>query len=239
MPNEPLSLDQEIRLQELEESIEEGLKTFIEVGNALLEIRDSKLYRQMHSTFEEYCRERWSMTDRRARQLINSVQVIGNLKTGTIVPLPSSESVARPLTGLKPEEQRLAWEEAVKTAPNGKVTVKHVAKIIENRDMEPGEPVQTEVGTVTYNPHDDPDKHESGERLNWVIDQVDKAFCEFVVRLKKTVKPRDHWMALDPVINKVHILAAYVSLRTELIPFSEARAQFRKELKEKQRKQKR
>src|ERR1700747_640233 len=144
MPNEPLSLDQEIRLQELEESIEEGLKTFIEVGNALLEIRDAKLYRQMQSTFEECCRERWSMTDRRARQLIDSAEVIGNLKTGTIVPLPASESVTRPLTGLGPKDQRSAWEEAVKTAPNGKVTAKHVAKIIEN--MDPVEPVQTEVG---------------------------------------------------------------------------------------------
>ncbi len=36
------------------------VQTFYEVGNALLQIRDERLYRQTHSTFEEYCREKWS-----------------------------------------------------------------------------------------------------------------------------------------------------------------------------------
>jgi hypothetical protein len=31
----------------------------LEVGNAIREIRDSKLYKETHSTFEEYCWERW------------------------------------------------------------------------------------------------------------------------------------------------------------------------------------
>ena len=43
------------RLAELELVIERGLKTFVEVGAALLGIRDGRLYRETHATFEDYC----------------------------------------------------------------------------------------------------------------------------------------------------------------------------------------
>jgi hypothetical protein len=57
-------------LASLEEKIEQGLQTFVEVGLALMEIRDRKLYRDEHSTFKEYCKERWNFSDSRGRQLI-------------------------------------------------------------------------------------------------------------------------------------------------------------------------
>ena len=66
------------------------------------------------------------MTDRRARQLIDAAKVAINI--GTIVPV-SSESVARPLASLEPEQQRQVWQEAVDTAPEGKVTAAHVERI--------------------------------------------------------------------------------------------------------------
>ena len=48
-------------LTECEAVIERGLRTFVEVGEALLRIRDERLYRETHGTFEDYCRERWAM----------------------------------------------------------------------------------------------------------------------------------------------------------------------------------
>jgi VRR-NUC domain len=81
------------RLSELETVIERGLETFIEVGQALMEIRDGRLYRAEHGTFEGYCQERWGFTDRRARQLIDAAQI------GTMVPL-SNERQARELVPL-------------------------------------------------------------------------------------------------------------------------------------------
>ena len=95
--------------------------TFYEVDNALLEIRDKRLYRAMHKTFEEYCRERWGMSRRNANYLISSTEVIGNL--GTMGPnLPTSERVVRPLTSLPPEKQREAYQliEAGKVMDNGR-----------------------------------------------------------------------------------------------------------------------
>lgn len=47
---ESLVAAEESRLGELEIRIERGLKTFIEVGTALMEIRESRLYRAAHAT---------------------------------------------------------------------------------------------------------------------------------------------------------------------------------------------
>jgi hypothetical protein len=112
------------RLTELETTIENGLETFVEVGHALLEIRDSRLYRDTHDTFEGYCIERWSMSNRHANRLIQSAEVIGNL--GPIGPIPDSESVARPLAILEPDQQREAWQQALLDSDDGKPTAETV-----------------------------------------------------------------------------------------------------------------
>ena len=120
------------RLIGLETVIERGLHTFVDVGTALLEIRDSRLYRTAFDTFEDYCRERWEMTRNYANKMISAAEVAGNL--GTIVPiLPATESQARPLARLEPDEQRIVWQQAVDTAPNGKVTAAHVQSVVDER----------------------------------------------------------------------------------------------------------
>ena len=76
---EKLSGD-DTRLKELEEVIRRGLSKFLEVGEALLEIRNSKLYRQAgHATFEFYCHKRWGMSRFYAHRLIDSAEVVTNL----------------------------------------------------------------------------------------------------------------------------------------------------------------
>jgi hypothetical protein len=87
-------------LAECEEIIEKGLATFIEVGAALLQIRDERLYLETHKTFDDYCRERWDFTDRRARQLMTAAEV------GTIVPV-ANEAQARELVPLKGDEAEM------------------------------------------------------------------------------------------------------------------------------------
>lgn len=42
-----------------ERVIQDSLTTFWKVGRALAQIRDERLYRTTHGTFEDYCRERW------------------------------------------------------------------------------------------------------------------------------------------------------------------------------------
>ena len=106
-----LTVVEATELKQHESVIDRGLKTFAEVGNALLAIRDGRLYRQSHGTFEEYCKERWGMSRPRAYQLIDSAAVIENLST--MVDKPTTERQARPLTKLPPADQPEAWERAV------------------------------------------------------------------------------------------------------------------------------
>ncbi|HCG01430.1 MAG TPA: hypothetical protein DEV93_12905 [Chloroflexi bacterium] len=72
-------ISQQAMLASLEEKIEQGLQTFVEVGLALMEIRDRKLYRGEHSSFKEYCKERWNFGDSRARQLIAAAKLTQGL----------------------------------------------------------------------------------------------------------------------------------------------------------------
>ncbi len=119
-------------LERCEAVIEGGLQTFVEVGTALMAIRDKRLYRAEHGTFEEYCRERWDMTRQHANRLIQSAEIITNLEP--IGSKPEAESQARPLVHLDPPRQREAWSRAVETAPNGKVTAKHVESVVSEMD---------------------------------------------------------------------------------------------------------
>lgn len=100
---------EESRLVELETTIERGLVTFVEVGAALMEIRDNRLYTSEFATFEAYCQERWSWGRNYVNKQIAAAKVAGTL--GTIVP---NEAVARELASIdEPERVREVWTEAV------------------------------------------------------------------------------------------------------------------------------
>lgn len=128
-----LTVSEETKLREYEIAIERGVRTFVEVGCALAAIRDERLYRAEHGTFEEYCRERWGIERRQAYRLIDAAATVTNVSLGTQTEPPQHERQARPLTRLEPAEQIAAWQEAVDTAPNGKVTAAHVAEVVERR----------------------------------------------------------------------------------------------------------
>lgn len=116
-------------LRSHEQVIERGLGTFVEVGNALLAIRDGRLYRETHGTFEDYCRERWGMSKTHANRLIEAAEVSENVTPIGVI--PTSESQARPLARLEPPQQQEAWRRAVESAPNGKPTARHVEEAAE------------------------------------------------------------------------------------------------------------
>lgn len=127
------------RLTELETVIERGLQTFVEVGNALMEIRDNRLYLAEHDTFEGYCRDRWAMSKVHAYRLMDAAGVVGNLESNPMGYFPQNERQARPLAILPPDLQAEAWAAAVDTTSNGKPTAAHVQDIVDSysRPMKP------------------------------------------------------------------------------------------------------
>lgn len=120
-------MEESRRLVELERKIKTGLNTFVEVGEALLEIRDSKLYRIEHKTFEAYCRDKWQMSKQRANQLVAASCVVDAItKMTTNVVIPKTEAQVRPLGKLEPEDQPKAWAKAVELAGGEQPTAKQV-----------------------------------------------------------------------------------------------------------------
>jgi hypothetical protein len=127
--SEPLSLNEVQTLEHYEQIIAQGIKTFVQVGHALLTIREHHLYRARYSTFEEYCRQRWDLSRPRAYQLMDAAQVIDTVST--IVDIaPANEAQARPLTSLPPAQQVEVWREVVETAPPSGITAKHVQETV-------------------------------------------------------------------------------------------------------------
>ncbi|RCJ30475.1 hypothetical protein A6769_33360 [Nostoc punctiforme NIES-2108] len=148
----PELTEQEIRDRlHLERQVE---KAFYLAGKALIELRDRKLYRNTHKTFEEYCRERFGFERRYPYRLMESTVVVDNLmkmcpnrtQNDLVVDtsasdssegqvLPINEYQLRPLIGLEPEVQREAWQQAVEAAggkvPSGRVVKDVVQRIIE------------------------------------------------------------------------------------------------------------
>jgi hypothetical protein len=149
-----LSHDESSRLSTLEATIERGLTTFVEVGSALSEIRDQRLYRETHGTFESYCQERWGMSSRRANQLVSAAEVVSaisdNGNHGSQI-LPTTERQARPLAELPKPDRADAWQEAVESAPNGKPTAKTVKDVVDRklgREPKPDPPKTARVNGV-------------------------------------------------------------------------------------------
>ncbi|AUB41802.1 Site-specific DNA-cytosine methylase [Nostoc flagelliforme CCNUN1] len=58
-------------------------RAFFEAGKALAQLRDRRLYRSTHRTFEEYCRDRFGYTHRRVNYLIAGSVVFDNIVAGT------------------------------------------------------------------------------------------------------------------------------------------------------------
>lgn len=125
-----LNIQEQERLKNCELVIQTGLETFYQVGQALLEIQESKLYRQEFNTFDEYLQGRWNISKQRGYQLINSANVFDNLKKSTIVDFPTNESQTRYLAQLDSDLQGYVWGNIINTfeAVTGKIVEQEVKK---------------------------------------------------------------------------------------------------------------
>lgn len=124
-----LTEDEEQERHRLESKVE---KAFHEAGIALRELRDKRLYRSTHKTFEEYVKERFGYSRISAHYRIAAVDVIDNLLTIGEQILPTSERQVRDLASLTPGMQCQVWQEAVEQA-DGKIPSGRIVKDIVQR----------------------------------------------------------------------------------------------------------
>lgn len=114
----PLTPAEVEQLGRLEATVEKGATVFREVADALMGIRDGRLYRQDFPSFEAYCKARWAMSGSRARQMIAAAETIAAVESVTTVTLPN-ERQARELAPIRDNPEAIA---AVIEATGGKVT---------------------------------------------------------------------------------------------------------------------
>lgn len=108
-----LSTTEQQHLATLEHTIQAGLQTFRDTGAALAEIRDGRLYRATHATFDAYLEHRWGFTRQHAGRLIQAAEVAQVLEPVGYTPdterearTPEVRAAARIVAELEPEQQQ-------------------------------------------------------------------------------------------------------------------------------------
>ncbi len=103
------------RLGQLETIIAGKRQGFFELGKALNEIKQARLYRlALYDSFGAYVKARWDMGKSQAYRFINAYEIVNNLSPiGDKVPV--NESQVRPLAMLTPFEQRAIWQRFLDT----------------------------------------------------------------------------------------------------------------------------
>ena len=157
------------RLTDCEKVIAAGMATFVDVGTALAEIRDTRLYLATHKTFEAYCRDRWGMDRTYAHRTIEAAEVTKRLLS--MGNTPTNERQVRPLTALPAEQQVTAWKVATAKAAAAErpVTAKDVALAVRQitNPTPKEEPQQRKRGS-----------YEDWKRLRELVENIKAAAAE-------------------------------------------------------------
>ncbi|MCK5230312.1 MAG: DNA methylase [Desulfobulbaceae bacterium] len=104
----------ERRLTELENIIAANQRKFYQIGKALKQIRDERLFRDLlFDSFDAYVKDRWDMARSHAYRLIEASNIIENLSPIGDGILPENESQARVLAHLNKDDQRKIWREFI------------------------------------------------------------------------------------------------------------------------------
>lgn len=181
-------------LEQHEEIIESGVKSFIDVGRSLMAIRDDKLYPKEFDTFDAYCKKRWGFAKSQAYRLIESSVVVSDLspigdtgskKSGDKLQIvPENEAQARAVAESAPDAKTRAtvWKAAVASAPkdeSGKpvVTAAVVKKAAESI-VGPSKPRQP-GDEPTAPQHRSPPKEGNG-KLDFDDDVIDQHYGKLI-----------------------------------------------------------
>ena len=171
-----LTQDEATRRAELEPIIAEGMASFVEVGQALVEISDRRLYRNTHSTFKQYCQEKWQISAAHAYRLAEAAEVVESVKSSPVGDKITTESQARELARVPEPKRADVLEAAVtKAARRGKpLTAASIKEAAEESEVDADEVTQAEIQTAGGT-DSDPSRPVFHPRLDAIIDAVEAA----------------------------------------------------------------
>ena len=160
------------RLAELEQVIERGRHQFEEVAAALFEIRESRLYKMTHRTWESYCKERWGFGKSHANRLIQAAAVTKSLDA-TMAARATTVRHVRELTRVDPEQWDEVLEEASQIAGGGEPTVEVLKQVVDKR-VPP--PVPRDKSGKKK-----PPRLQTRRTPRWLFEYLDNRFGPFVL----------------------------------------------------------
>jgi hypothetical protein len=133
-------------LRDVENYIGPRLRGFMEVGLALIAVRERRLYFQAgFDSFEAYCEKRWDLGRSHAYRMCDAAQVHHALAAGSTGSPPGenveSEWQARELAPLlgKPDELRAVWQETVERT-QGAVTAAAIRQVRRQHEQQQRQP---------------------------------------------------------------------------------------------------
>ena len=143
-------------------------------------------------------------------------EILNDLRRSTLQK-PQNESQIRPLTKLPPEKQAKAWMKAVETAPEGKITAKHVQQVVNTmtgkatvkgkKDKQSGEAVdafqlaEMSINQLKQIANHDPQK---AAALNYVEEWIENNINR---KQEEEISARGHW---EYVVNQIRKLNEYI-----------------------------
>jgi hypothetical protein len=164
-------------LENLEKVIERGVESFLATGSALKEVRDQRLYREGHKTFESYLKTKWGFDRSYAHRLIDASDVKRDLlPIGNKIPKAkeiNTEGQLRELTDVPEDLLEEVIEKASEIAGDAPLTAK-VLKEAREQVLEPTESTAEEPACEDVETQPEPEPEPVGplQCVGWFKDQI-------------------------------------------------------------------
>jgi hypothetical protein len=208
---QPLTSDETALLADLEQIIDCGRRSFIGVGTALATIRDSKLYRQTHDTFEAYCKSRWQIGRAHAYRQIEAAETL-EILSPIGDKLPTTESQVRPLLQFVLQDRSAVWQVVAKQLPGERLTAGKIGEVVKwlirDSQDQPFKQVRLAKKRKAKQQRDEWQKREDQKRLSRltepVVDLGERMLGvkRDIERAAATLRP-EHWPALVELLRKM------------------------------------
>jgi hypothetical protein len=208
------------RFEYLKGVIRAGLKTTFEVGAALMEIREQKLYQLEFPTFEAFCEAEFQIVRSRAYQLMQAAEVKASLTDdlSTTVDILENERQARELGKVARIDRVDVLETVAKTGP---VTSKRIAEVAKQKTTAAA-PITLDKTGYPIPALVLPDWERAEARGRELLGQLREVYREIdaaITKPEKSRQPRDRiWAAIPNTV--LEELDHAVALLKALIPYA-------------------
>lgn len=169
------------RYDELKDQIRSWWENRFKVGSALLEIRDSKLYRDDYATFEEFCETEFGFKRAHAYRLMEFVEVKDSLKMSPMGDKIQTERQARALAPVAIHQR----EEVVKKASENGGSAQAIMSAAKTITTENGQQPKDKLGFTI------PKTIESDWREAETFRETLNALHRIKLRIEKAIEDRE------------------------------------------------